>query len=184
MRAAGIVGVAFNLPFHGVPYYLGAEALLARLAELDMILQLQVQNTDLLEFLPLIEKYPVRLLIDHCGRPDIAAGPRGEAFQALLTLGQTGRAAVKLSGHIKFSHTSYPFQDTWPFIQALVDAFTPDNCVWGSDWPFLRAPERVDYGPLLRLLEYLLPDAADRRKVLWHTPRRLFGFGGTDNMCA
>jgi predicted TIM-barrel fold metal-dependent hydrolase len=46
----------------------------------------------------------------------------------------------------------------------------------GSDWPFLRAPERVDYGPLLRLVERLVPDFEDRRKLLWETPRALFGF--------
>ena len=55
-------------------------------------------------------------------------------------------------------------------MRALVDAFTLDNCVWGSDWPFLRAPERVDYGPLLKLVERLFPDPADRRKMLWETP--------------
>jgi hypothetical protein len=42
--------------------------------------------------------------------------------------------------------------------------------LWGSDWPFLRASERIDYGPLLRLVEVLLPTPADRRKLLWDTP--------------
>jgi len=49
--------------------------------------------------------------------------------------------------------------------------------VWGSDWPFVRAGERTDYAPLLHLLEALLPAAADRRRVLRDTPRRLLGFG-------
>jgi predicted TIM-barrel fold metal-dependent hydrolase len=58
----------------------------------------------------------------------------------------------------------------------LIDAFTLDACMWGSNWPFLRAPERVDYGPLLKLVEDLLPDASDRRRLWWDTPRNLFGF--------
>jgi predicted TIM-barrel fold metal-dependent hydrolase len=61
-------------------------------------------------------------------------------------------------------------------VQSLIDSFGPDACVWGSDWPFLRAPERIDYGPLLKLIERLVPEPADRSKVLWHTPNRLFGF--------
>jgi predicted TIM-barrel fold metal-dependent hydrolase len=61
-------------------------------------------------------------------------------------------------------------------VQALLEAFTPDRCMWGSDWPFLRAPERIDYGPVLVLVERLIPDPGDRRKVLWDTPMRLFGF--------
>jgi predicted TIM-barrel fold metal-dependent hydrolase len=38
--------------------------------------------------------------------------------------------------------------------------------------------ERVDYGPVLKFVETWLPDATARRKVLWDTPRRLFGFAG------
>ena len=67
-------------------------------------------------------------------------------------------------------------RDTRPYIAALLEAFTPDACVWASDWPFLRAPERLDVGPLLKLAEDWLPDPAVRRRVMWETPRRLFGF--------
>jgi predicted TIM-barrel fold metal-dependent hydrolase len=61
-------------------------------------------------------------------------------------------------------------------VEALVDAFTLDRCLWASDWPFLRAPTRVDYGVLQKLLLPLFPEAPDRRKLLWDTPRQLFRF--------
>ena len=61
-------------------------------------------------------------------------------------------------------------------IRALVSEFGPDRCVWGSDWPFLRMPERVDYGPLLNLLAEQVPDDDERRRILWDTPAREFGF--------
>jgi predicted TIM-barrel fold metal-dependent hydrolase len=176
LRAAGIVGVAFNLPFHGIAYYRGTEALLAKLVEFDMFLQVQVHENQLPALLEFIEPFAGRLLIDHCGRPVPSAGLEQPGFQALLALGRSGRAAIKLSGYIKFSQESHPFADTWPFVRAIVEAFTLDRCVWGSDWPFLRAPERVDYGPLLTLVETLFPRPVDRRKLLWETPRRLFGF--------
>jgi hypothetical protein len=35
---------------------------------------------------------------------------------------------------------------------------------------------RVDYGVLLHLALTLFPECADRRKLLWDTPRELFGF--------
>ena len=31
-------------------------------------------------------------------------------------------------------------------------------------------------GPLLRLVETVIPDAAQRRKIMWETPMRLFAF--------
>ena len=87
-----------------------------------------------------------------------------------------GRTAVKLSSLVKLSTQPHPHADAWPFVRALLEAFTPQALVWASDWPFLRAPARTDYGPLLKLIEALLPDEAARRAVLWETPRRLFGF--------
>lgn len=176
LKARGIAGVAFNLPFFGTEYYLGTEALIGRLAELDMFLQLQVVETQLVDFLPVLGEAPTRLVFDHCGRPDPAAGLAQPGFEALLRLGRERDAVVKLSGYIKFAAEAHPYADAWPFVRALVEAFTIERCVWGSDWPFLRAPERVDYGPLVTLVGELFPDPADRRRLFWDNPRRLFGF--------
>jgi predicted TIM-barrel fold metal-dependent hydrolase len=177
LRERGIIGVAFNATHHGVDHYLGAEALLAKLHALDMCVSLQVQHDQLQALAPLFERTGVRLLIDHCGRPTPDAGLHEPGFRELLRLGRERRAVVKLSGYSKFSRAPYPHDDVRAHVAALLDAFTPERCVWASDWPFLRAPQRVDVGPLLTLLERLVPDAADRRKVLWDTPRRVLGFG-------
>ena len=176
LRARGIVGVALNATVLGVAYCLQAGPLLRLLAGLDMMLSLQVQDDQLVELLPLLETSGVRVLIDHCGRPAAGQGIGQPGFQALLGLARSGRVAVKLSGHQKFSALAPPFADTLPFLEALIDAFTLDACLWASDWPFLKAPQRLDVGPLLRQVERLLPDAADRRKLFWSTPRRWLGF--------
>ena len=70
-----------------------------------------------------------------------------------------------------------PHEDTWPYVRALVDAFSLEHCLWASDWPYLRAPSRVDYGVQLEFTQALFPDAGERRVLLWETPRHLFGFG-------
>ena len=176
LRARGIVGVALNATVLGTAYCLQGGPLLRLLADLGMCLSLQVEGDQLVELLPLLETSGVRVLIDHCGRPAAGQGIGQPGFQALLGLARSGRVAVKLSGHQKFSALAPPFADTRPFIEALLDAFTLDACLWASDWPFLRAPQRLDVGPLLRQVERLLPDAADRRKLFWSTPRRWLGF--------
>ena len=164
----------------GVDHFRDAGALLRELAELDMFADVQVDGDQLLEMAPLLEPSGVRVLIDHCGRPDPTAGLDQPGFRRLLDLASTGRYFVKLSGLVKCSATTYPWEDSWPFVHALLEAFTPDRCMWGSDWPFLRAPERIDYGLVLALIERLVPDSGDRRKVLWETPMRLFGFDEPD----
>ncbi len=176
-KSLGIVGAAFNPTFHGIDYYKRSTGLIAKLVELDMFLNLQIEHDQLLMFAPWIETTPIRMLIDHCGRPTPEAGLDQPGFKALLRLAKTRRVSVKLSGYSKFARRPYPFEDTWPFVRAIVDAFSLEHCLWASDWPYLRAPERQDFGPLVELVEILFPNAADRRTILWDTPRRLFAFG-------
>jgi predicted TIM-barrel fold metal-dependent hydrolase len=176
LQARGVVGVAFNVALLGVDHYADALPLLERLRDLGMWAQVQVQGDQLVALAPLLRDSGAALLFDHCGRPDPARGIDQPGFAALLALADTGRACVKLSSLVKCSARAFPHADAWPFVQALVQAYTPRALVWASDWPFLRAPARIDYAPLLALLERLVPDAAARRAILWDTPRRLFGF--------
>ena len=176
LRAAGVLGITLNAALLGVEYFADAGDVLASLAELDMIADVQVTGDQLLGLAPQLLRSGVRVHVDHCGRPDPADGLDAPGFQELLRLGRDGRAVVKLSGLVKFSRRPPPHEDTWPFVRALVDAFGPGRCIWGSDWPFLRVPVRIDYGPLLAQFEELVPDQAVRRQILWDTPCREFAF--------
>lgn len=176
LQEQGVVGVAFNPAGEGLGVMADAGDLFAMLAELKMFAQIQVQLDQLVELLPLIESATPQLLIDHCGRPDITRGLDQPGFSSLLKLADSGRACVKISGMQKFCHIDSLFEGTQAYVQVLLQAFGADACIWGSDWPFLREQTRVDYGPLLKLAEQFMPDAEVRRRVMWHTPRRLFGF--------
>lgn len=179
LQAQGVVGVAFNFALHGLDYYADIGPLLERLAALDLFAQVQVDQAQLAALAPQLSGCGARLLVDHCGRPRVGEGIAGAGFAALLRLaeGGNGNATVKLSGFAKFSAQAYPFADTQTYTRALLDAFGPAHCVWASDWPFLRAPQRLDYGPLLQLFAHTVPDEAMRHEILWRTPLRLFGFG-------
>jgi predicted TIM-barrel fold metal-dependent hydrolase len=177
LQAAGVVGAAFNVALNGVDSMRGSGLLLERLRDLDLWAQLQVEADQLAALEPLLRDSGVRLLVDHCGRPDVGQGLGQAGFAALLGFAAGGRNCVKISGFAKFSALAHPHEDVRPYVQALVDAYTPRALVWASDWPFLRATARIDYGPLLRLFEQLVPDPVARRAIGWDTPRRLFGFG-------
>ena len=176
LQSAGVIGVAFNVALLGVEFYRDVGPLLDRLRELDMWAQVQVEGEQLVMMKSMLTESGTKLLFDHCGRPFPDNGVGQPGFQALLELAETERAVVKLSSLTKCSALPYPHPDAWPFVGALVEAYTPKKLVWASDWPFLRAPARIDYGPLLMLMERLVPDEASRRAILWDTPMRLFGF--------
>jgi predicted TIM-barrel fold metal-dependent hydrolase len=177
LKSQGVVGVAMNLALNGLDYYAtGLPDLLHKLEALDLFAQFQVEVDQLVDLLPYLKNTGVRLLFDHCGRPVAAKGIEQPGFQALLALGREGRAVVKLSGEVKFSDQRFPFADARPFWDALIQGFGLNQCLWASDWPYLKAPCRLDYGPMLQRWErYLSPP--ERQQIQWDNPCRLFGFG-------
>lgn len=176
LKARGIVGVGFNPAGLGLAAYEGAAPLLEKLVALGMLLQVQVAGDQMLALASMLDGFPGRVVIDHCGRPELAAGVEAAGFQAVLALGRTGRAWVKLSGYAKFSRQAWPHRDVWPFVLALKEAFGVERCLWASDWPFIRATERVDYGPLAKLMEMLFPERGERERVFWGNAAGLLGF--------
>ena len=174
----GVVGIRINLMTNGMRELVepGADRLLARVKEMNWFVQIHCEKDNLVEAAPLLRKAGVRVMLDHFGRPDVERGVAHPGFQTLLEFGKSGHAVVKLSGPFRSSVEGYPYHDVDPFVAAAIEAFTLDRCVWGSDWPFVRMAERMDYGPGFACLPRWLPNAADRQKVLWDSPARLFGF--------
>lgn len=150
--------------------------LLARLAERDLVCDIQAEGEQWSAIAPALAQVPVRIVIDHAGRPRPELGLHAEGFKALLGLADNGRTVVKLSGPTRYSLCEPPYGDVDRFVTAIVRAFTPQRLVWGSDWPFLRERRRIDYAPMLAQLARGVPDARDRRTILAVTPQRWFGF--------
>lgn len=178
--AGGVVGIRFNLSFPASPSIHGAGGarLLAMARERGLSVHIHYHEpADMLEAVPVLQRCGTRLVFDHCGRPQLEQGIGQSAFQALLEMGRSTNALIKLSALFRFSNTGWPYEDTDPYVQALIDAFSADRCLWGSDWPFLRARARIDYGPELMPIHRWFTDAADRHKLLWDNPAGAFGFG-------
>lgn len=177
MAEAGVIGLRFNLNFPASPALTapGAERTLQLAREHGWFAQVHYEGDTLVDALPVLQRAGLPIVVDHCGRPDAKAGLDQPGFKALLELGRRGQAVVKLSGAFRFSE-GFPYEDADPYVAALIGAFTLERCVWGSDWPYLHAKERMDHATLLAALKRWLPSEADRQKVLSDNPARLFGF--------
>lgn len=177
LKVAGVIGIRLDLIADGVGvlHDRAAARLLALVRELGWQVHVQCEKDQLAEAAPFLLDARVPLVVDHCGRPDVARGTSQPGFQALLRLGREGHA-LKLSGPFRFSRRPAPHDDVEPFIAAAIEAFTPRRCVFGSDWPFVRLPERPEYGATLARLRRWIPDDDERGDVLCATPARLFGF--------
>jgi predicted TIM-barrel fold metal-dependent hydrolase len=176
----GVVGVRFNLVTYDRHALAKAAAagLLDRLRDLAWFAQIFAQDEQWPELAAVLRRSKVKVLIDHFGIRDIAAGINSSGFRSLLELGRTGLAVVKLSAPFRLVSRPGAYGELDGFAAALLEAFGVDGCVWGSDWPFLAVPDAPRYGELLAVPARWLPDPADRLRVLRHNPIHLFGFGG------
>jgi predicted TIM-barrel fold metal-dependent hydrolase len=174
----GVVGVRVDFVAKGLaplsdPSFV---RLLTRLADRDLVLDVQSEGDQFVPIAKALADVPVRVVVDHMSRPVPEHGVGAPGFRALLGMAGSGRVAVKLSGPMRCSRKAAPYRDLDPFHTALLREFTARRLVWGSDWPFLRTDRRFDYGPMLAWLGRAVPRASDRRAILATTPARWFGF--------
>jgi 2-pyrone-4,6-dicarboxylate lactonase len=148
-----------------------------RLAERGWHAQLWVESGDLQALAPEIEKLPIDFVIDHQSRTMTDKGVSYPGFQWFLERLQSGRYWCKLSGIDRNSRQGSPYEDTYPFMKALLAA-NPERLVWGTDWPHVgyEAEKVPAESVLVEALERCVPDAAVRRKILVSNPERLYGF--------
>jgi predicted TIM-barrel fold metal-dependent hydrolase len=178
LKRQGIVGVRLHL-VRSSPDALSrpdAAGFLARLKALEWFVEVYAVGPMWSDLLEPLRQSGVKLLIAHLGEPDVRLGLRQPGFQALCRLGRETDAVVKLSAPFRTAAHPSAYPDVEPFVAAIVDAFGIDRCVWGSDWPFLDVPQRIEYGGLLTLLTRWLPSPEDQERVFWQNPARLFGF--------
>jgi L-fuconolactonase len=90
---------------------------------------------------PYIVKYPdLRFVVDHVGLHSPPSGPKDpgptifEEFPKVLALAKYPNVAIKFSGFPSLSARPYPFEDLLPYFSQLVDSFTPQRLIWGSDF--------------------------------------------------
>ena len=177
LAARGVVGVRFNLVSYDRDALAKAAAtgLLDRLKAAGLSAQIYAHDEQWPALLAVLWTHGVRVIVDHFGVRDISAGVAAPGFQAVLELGRRGNAAVKLSAPFRLAPpSSYGKLDA--FAESLLSAFGIERCVWGSDWPFLAVDHEINYADLPATIGRWLPDAADRRRILWTNPVRLFGF--------
>jgi len=92
---------------------------------------------------PIAERHPeLPLIVDHLGLSQSPVSPPRDdpwdALPGLLALARYPNVYVKLCGLPVLTHADYPFEDTWPFLDAVIDAFGVERLMWASDYTRLR----------------------------------------------
>jgi predicted TIM-barrel fold metal-dependent hydrolase len=85
------------------------------------------------------------LIIDHIGIAQHPVSPRETMswapFEDLLALAKYPNIHVKLCGAPLLSQANYPYEDVWPNLKRLFQAFGYERVMWGSDYTRLRTAD-------------------------------------------
>lgn len=102
-----------------------------------------------------LDQHPdLRVVIDHCAKPDIAAGSFGEWASAMQSLANNSGTLCKLSGLLTQLAPTQSGELARPYAAHVLDIFGAQRLIWGSDWPVLEL--KADYATWFTLTQSFL----------------------------
>jgi predicted TIM-barrel fold metal-dependent hydrolase len=115
------------------------------------------------------------VVIDHFARIGADGTIRESDVAALCDLARHKRVSVKLSAYYALGKKEPPYEDLAPLIRRVLDAFTPERCMWASDAPYQVQPPHT-YAASIALVRDRLTglSAGDRAWLLTKTAERVF----------
>jgi L-fuconolactonase len=117
----------------------------------------------------------VRFVLDHGGKPPIAAGQWEPWAERIAALAALPHVSCKLSGLItEADWASWRPQDVLPYARHMLDAFGPDRVMFGSDWPVSTLAGQ--YADVYALAEQAVAglEPAERDAVMGDTAARVY----------
>jgi len=125
----------------------------------------------------LAQKLPgLPMVIDHLAKPRIKDHVTEGWLENLRAAAKFPNVHCKLSGMVtEADWKAWTPADLKPYVQAALEAFGPDRCMYGSDWPvcLLAAPYPKMFGALQEALGPVT--AAEREKIFGGTAEKFYG---------
>ncbi len=142
-------GVRARFEGHPDPDILTQPAVLdgiTKVAELGLILEFLVRATHLKHILKVYDKIPhLKAVIEHMAKPDVTGETdRAEWQTSMKALAIDTSVTCKLSlsprvedlaALLKARNKGWPVELIKPFVDSLLEWFSPRRLMWGSDWP-------------------------------------------------
>lgn len=174
LSAAGVVGARLNLIGKDVEDYDAPrwQQFFQRLAQRHWHIEIHRHIDDIHQFLPAILASGVQVVIDHFGRPQAGIQRDNPQHQAFLDLLASQQIWIKLSASYR-NHADVAQAIT--MLDLLRDACGgSQRFLWGSDWPHTQFEDQTGYDHQFSIMEQVITDGEERKKVLVDNPTALF----------
>ena len=145
------------------------------LPDYGLSFDLCITHTQLPSVIGLVRQCPeVDFVLDHIGKPDIAAHLLDPWREGIRDLAQFPNVSCKISGMVtEADHAHWTPDDLAPYVAHVLASFGEDRVLFGGDWPVaLRASTYPRWVETLAALTADLPDTAKHK--LWADNTRRF----------
>ncbi len=124
----------------------------------------------------MLERFPhVPTVLDHCANIGTSHGPDSEALASVLALARFPNLTAKVTMVVTGSKEAFPCRDTHGIARRIIDAFGPDRCIWGSDFPCELWIPKVTYAQHLRIFTHEMGlSATEQEAILGGTAMKLW----------
>jgi L-fuconolactonase len=131
---------------------------------LGLTVDLCVRSQQITEVTKLAELSPeVTFVLNHLGKPNIADGQWSDWLQDIKAMAHLENVRCKLSGLTTEADEGTSGRDNIRrYLRAAVDAFGPNRCMFGSDWP--NASLQISYAGWVSLVLDSVSDLAARER--------------------
>ena len=145
------------------------------LGEWGLRLDLLVNAALLGDGVRLVESCPdTRVILDHCGNPDVYAADRDGWRRDIDRLARFERVACKISGIMGQARPGWTADLFAPFVNHCLEAFGPERVVFAGDWPsLLRGGTLRQWTEAVRTIVSNRP-ATDQRKLFHDNAVRVY----------
>jgi L-fuconolactonase len=177
-----LVGIRHQVQDESDPWWLGRPEVregLRTLARAGLVYDLLVTPRQMTAAVATVQAVPeLEFVLDHGGKPPIAAGEWEPWAGQLAALAALPNAACKLSGLItEADWESWRPQDVLPYARQLLDVFGPDRVLFGSDWPVCTLAGTYADAYALAGQAVAALDPAERAAVLGGNAARIYRLG-------
>jgi len=109
---------------------------LAALQAAGLPFDLMVRPAHFLAALRTVREHPaLQFVLDHLGKPPIAAGELEPWATGIKALAAEPNVACKLSGLQTIASAGWTYAELAPYVDVALGAFGPGRLIFGSDWP-------------------------------------------------
>ena len=139
------------------------------------VVDLCVRSQQIPEATRLVERSPeVTFVLDHLGKPDIRSGESAEWEEHIARLAKHTNVYCKLSGLTSEAHPSTGGETFRRYLRTGIEAFGPDRCMFGSDWP--NASLQISYAGWVAAVSAASADLtpAERVRIMSGTARDVY----------